>query len=245
MQYRQPRLGDIVDDYCPRERRLTNHAVVAMVGPDIKQTRCTTCDTEHEYKHAKVPASRKKKDGAPALFKQVLAAAQPENMRNSLPLEDETPAEPSAHADEPDAQNEAAAPAENVEPMAASAEDGGDQVAGDEAASEEADEGPVHRRLIRATLPRPEGGQVQPRPLPQFTVRQPGRFGNNNNSRGGRPGGGGGRTRAAGPRGNFGRNATRDNFSARPSGSGQHHGLQRSRPAHRGGRPAHQGKKSK
>ena len=31
MQQRQPRLGDILDDYCPRERRLTNHAVVASV----------------------------------------------------------------------------------------------------------------------------------------------------------------------------------------------------------------------
>ena len=48
MQQRQLRLGDIVDDYCPRERRVTNHAIVAMVEQDVKQTRCTTCDTEHE-----------------------------------------------------------------------------------------------------------------------------------------------------------------------------------------------------
>ena len=60
MQQRQLRLGDILDDYCPRERRLTNHAVVAMVGADVKQTRCTTCDAEHEYKHAKVPRQRRK-----------------------------------------------------------------------------------------------------------------------------------------------------------------------------------------
>ena len=45
---RELRLGDILDDYCPRERRVTNHAVVAMVGADVKQTRCTTCDAEHE-----------------------------------------------------------------------------------------------------------------------------------------------------------------------------------------------------
>ena len=31
MQQRRVRLGDILDDYCPRERRVTNHAVVAMV----------------------------------------------------------------------------------------------------------------------------------------------------------------------------------------------------------------------
>ena len=62
MQQRQPRLGDVVDDYCPRERRVTNHAVVAMVGDEVKQTRCTTCDAEHDYKHAKVPPQRKKKE---------------------------------------------------------------------------------------------------------------------------------------------------------------------------------------
>src|SRR5262249_9075932 len=60
MQQRQLRLGDILDDYCPRERRVTNHAIVAMVGEDVKQTRCTTCDSEHEFKHAKVPRQRRK-----------------------------------------------------------------------------------------------------------------------------------------------------------------------------------------
>jgi hypothetical protein len=75
MQQRQPRLGDVLDDYCPRERRLTNHAVVAMVGDDIKQTRCSTCDAEHEYKHAKVPRQRRKGDTPAALYSQVLAGA--------------------------------------------------------------------------------------------------------------------------------------------------------------------------
>src|SRR5688572_3241650 len=75
MQQRQLRLGDILDDYCTRERRLTNHAVVAMVGADVKRTRCTTCDTEHEYKHAKVPRQRRKSDSPAALYAQVAANA--------------------------------------------------------------------------------------------------------------------------------------------------------------------------
>src|ERR1700704_2275666 len=75
MQQRQLRLGDILDDYCTRERRLTNHAVVAMVGADVKQTRCTTCEAEHEYKHAKVPRQRKKSDSPAALYAQVAASA--------------------------------------------------------------------------------------------------------------------------------------------------------------------------
>ena len=58
MQQRQLRLGDILDDYCPRERRLANHTVVAMVGDEVRLTRCTTCDTEHPYKGGKVPRQR-------------------------------------------------------------------------------------------------------------------------------------------------------------------------------------------
>src|SRR4051795_3815246 len=72
MEQRRLRLGDILDDYCPRERRVTNHAVVAMVEEDVKQTRCTTCDAEHVYKGGKAPR-RKKVEGTGKLYKQVLA----------------------------------------------------------------------------------------------------------------------------------------------------------------------------
>ena len=72
MEQRRLRLGDILDDYCPRERRVTNHAVVAMIEEDVKQTRCTTCDAEHAYKGARVP-KRRKKETPSALYKEVLA----------------------------------------------------------------------------------------------------------------------------------------------------------------------------
>src|SRR5580765_334826 len=62
MQQRRLRLGDILDDYCPRERRITNHAVVAMIDDQVKQTRCTTCDADHEYKQARLPPPRRKKE---------------------------------------------------------------------------------------------------------------------------------------------------------------------------------------
>src|SRR5918998_5108324 len=67
MQQRRLRLGDILDDYCPRERRITNHAVVAMIEDEVKQTRCTTCDADHEYKQARIPAQRRKKESVPGL----------------------------------------------------------------------------------------------------------------------------------------------------------------------------------
>ena len=72
MEQRPLRLGDIVDDYCPRERRITNHAVVVMSGDDVQQTRCTACDAEHPYKHAKAPL-KKRKDENSALYDEVLA----------------------------------------------------------------------------------------------------------------------------------------------------------------------------
>src|SRR5436190_18133930 len=75
MQQRRPRLGDILDDYCPRERRITNHAVVAMIEDEVKQTRCTTCDADQEYKRARIPAQRRKKGSASALDGQPLDEA--------------------------------------------------------------------------------------------------------------------------------------------------------------------------
>src|SRR5262245_29502232 len=60
MEQRPLRLGDILDDYCPRERRVTNHAVVAMIEDTVQQTRCTTCDAEHPYKGGQAPRRRKK-----------------------------------------------------------------------------------------------------------------------------------------------------------------------------------------
>ena len=58
MEQRPLRLGDIVDDYCPRERRITNHAIVVMTEADIHSTRCTACESEHPYKRAKLPLKR-------------------------------------------------------------------------------------------------------------------------------------------------------------------------------------------
>src|SRR5829696_1837476 len=71
MQDRRYRPGDVLDDYCPRERRITDHAVVAMIDEQIQRTRCGICDAEHDYKEGKVPTPRRKTQ-PPALFNQVL-----------------------------------------------------------------------------------------------------------------------------------------------------------------------------
>src|SRR5436190_23925609 len=152
MQQRQPRLGDILDDYCPRERRLTNHAVVAMIGDAVKQTRCTTCEAEHEYKHAKVPRQRRKADTPPALYAQVAAGAPKRVPHDEADggnghdvdepmIDSEEQQDPQQPADDPhaaDVQHAADATVEALEPA--------DDVEDDEVAASdrEEEEGPVH-----------------------------------------------------------------------------------------------------
>jgi hypothetical protein len=164
---RQLRLGDVLDDYCPRERRVTNHAVVAMVGSEVRQTRCTTCDAEHEYKQAKVPRQRRKAESPAALYAQVSAAAPKrvvhESDNGQEPAEVDVSDETAPDALPPVAD---AAPATVVTADGADGEPAGER--------DEAEEGPVHRPLIRASLPRPEGQPPPTRPIPEFTIRQPG-----------------------------------------------------------------------
>jgi hypothetical protein len=147
MQQRQLRLGDILDDYCPRERRLANHTIVAMVGDEIRLTRCTTCDTEHPYKGGKMPRLRKKKvanEAAPQINEPSAAVATPaEPNAPNLPVVEEA------------IRTEAAAANPN----------------GDAPAAGASDEVRLHRPLIRAQLPRIERESAA-RPVPEFTIHQ-------------------------------------------------------------------------
>jgi len=186
MQQRQLRLGDILDDYCPRERRITNHAVVAMIGEEVKQTRCTTCDAEHVYKQAKVPRQRRKDEAPAALYAQVAAGApkrvvpaqhhESENAVDPAPANEESLIAPVV--DEP-AELEIEQPVASAIPaMSETAEIDEEtaQDAGDDTDDRDdgGNDGPVHRPLIRASLPRPDGQQPPARPIPEFTIRQPG-----------------------------------------------------------------------
>jgi hypothetical protein len=253
MDQRQPRLGDIIDDYCPRERRLSNHVIVAIVGDDVKQTRCTTCDADHPYKGARVPPRRKKQEAPAALYQQVLNGVQEQAPVPADEAEGPVPPpgavlKPAAPRRPPHGGRAAPAPPrEEPVPLAASA---GEAAAVPEAAPPRSDEeGPVHRPLIRATLPRPEG-QVQTRQPPDFTLRLPGaRLGP---FREGNGAGEGPRQRTkhkprphgkhahghGGPHGGRpGQNGTRSAFGGQGSGQGQGPlGSRRSRPRHGGGK---------
>ena len=74
MPDRALRLGDVLDDYCPRCRLLLNHDVVTMTDGKVAKTTCRTCYNTHDYRNAQVPVRRKtaKKDDAKTLMSQVL-----------------------------------------------------------------------------------------------------------------------------------------------------------------------------
>ena len=152
MEQRPLRLGDIVDDYCTRERRVTNHVIVVLAEDVIRQTRCTTCDTEHPYKAAKEPRLRKK-PGPGSLYDQVLS-----NVTGS-PNGDHSSVTPDARA------ASAAASEAGDDASTSDREDTGETPSAQEAWI-------THRTLIRASLPRSENEPPAPRPIPEFTMHQ-------------------------------------------------------------------------
>jgi hypothetical protein len=74
------------------------------------------------------------------------------------------------------ASAEPSAPADDIHVAVDESDGDVDNDADGDAPESERDEedGPIHRRLIRASLPRPEGQQPPARPIPEFTIRQPG-----------------------------------------------------------------------
>ena len=53
------RLGDVIDDYCVKCRRLTNHAIVSIVDGAAAKVRCKTCYHDHDYRHEQAPPTKK------------------------------------------------------------------------------------------------------------------------------------------------------------------------------------------
>jgi len=86
MSENQKRLGDLIDDYCPRCRLLLNHAIASMVDVEVAKVICQTCYTEHPYRHGE---GGKKKPPNPrtTLFEQVLARALPSSPVGAPPAE--------------------------------------------------------------------------------------------------------------------------------------------------------------
>jgi hypothetical protein len=73
---REPRLGDDIDDFCVRCKRIMNHAVVSVVNNEPAKVRCRTCHSDHDFRHEQPPPPKvdlRKQ----ALFTEVLKKVSP------------------------------------------------------------------------------------------------------------------------------------------------------------------------
>lgn len=86
------RLGDIIDDYCVKCRRLTNHAIVSIVDGEAAKVRCRSCYHDHTYLREVVPPSKKDLKKM-ELFNAVLAGS---GASPAAEGEADPPAEPEA-----------------------------------------------------------------------------------------------------------------------------------------------------
>jgi hypothetical protein len=113
---RDVRLGDDIDDFCIRCKRIMNHAVVSVLNAEPAKVRCRTCHSDHDYRHEQAPPPKvdlRKQ----ALFTEVLKKVDPTATPEVVLDPDEPPVE--AEAAEPDEPEVAEAVAEAApEPVA-------------------------------------------------------------------------------------------------------------------------------
>ena len=73
---REVRLGDIIDDYCVKCKRIMNHSVVSILNEEPAKVRCRTCHSDHDFRHEQAPPPKVDARKA-ALFNEVLEKVDP------------------------------------------------------------------------------------------------------------------------------------------------------------------------
>src|ERR1035438_6997742 len=122
---RDIRLGDDIDDFCVRCKRVMNHNVVSVLNGQAAKVRCRTCHSDHDFRHEQAPPPKVDARKA-ALFNEVLKKVAPGDapvMVDDAELEiiPELDGDPDIETDgdagaEGDAEAEAAEPVQAVEP---------------------------------------------------------------------------------------------------------------------------------
>ncbi|MDE3168115.1 MAG: hypothetical protein KGN36_20100 [Acidobacteriota bacterium] len=107
---RDIRLGDDIDDFCVRCKRVMNHDVVSVLNGKPAKVRCRTCHSDHDFRNEQPPPPKVDARKA-ALFQEVLKKVSPSDAPAvddaeleigsdaALEGESETEAEPVAEAD--------------------------------------------------------------------------------------------------------------------------------------------------
>jgi hypothetical protein len=95
MLMRAARLGDDIDDFCVKCKRVMNHSVVSILNDAPAKVRCRTCHSDHDFRNEQPPPPKVDPRKA-ALFNQVLENAglpvAPVPDSNSASNVDEVPA---------------------------------------------------------------------------------------------------------------------------------------------------------
>jgi hypothetical protein len=73
---RDVRLGDDIDDFCVRCKRVMNHNVVSVLNGQAAKVRCRTCHSDHDFRHEQAPPPKVDARKA-ALFNEVLKKVAP------------------------------------------------------------------------------------------------------------------------------------------------------------------------
>jgi hypothetical protein len=71
------RLGDVIDDYCVKCRRLTNHSIVSLMSGAAAKVRCRTCYSDHDFRNEQAPPTKKELARQKELYAAVLAGVAP------------------------------------------------------------------------------------------------------------------------------------------------------------------------
>jgi hypothetical protein len=124
---REPRLGDDIDDFCVRCKRVMNHNIVSVVDGAPAKVRCRTCHSDHDFRHEQPPPPKvdlKKQ----ALFNEVLKKASPggatavDEPEIDLELGADVELEAESEAGEPEGEPAEAEAEPEAEPAEAEAE---------------------------------------------------------------------------------------------------------------------------
>ena len=75
---RDIRLGDDIDDFCVRCKRVMNHNVVSVLNGQAAKVRCRTCHSDHDFRHEQAPPPKVDARKA-ALFAEVLKKVAPDS----------------------------------------------------------------------------------------------------------------------------------------------------------------------
>ncbi len=97
---REHRLGDDIDDFCVRCKRIMNHNVVSVINGEPAKVRCRTCHSDHDYRHEQAPPPKVDARKA-ALFEEVLKKVDSSETASSV--EDQ----PAGEASKPKAKGKA------------------------------------------------------------------------------------------------------------------------------------------